>query len=758
MESSSEKPKIINLSTKMLNNTQIDILSLGLKFTPTPQISNKPEIIDDISEFCRRLRLAEKFYGHEDNDESIVKNKSDFRPKKGVNRALDDFCDHISNFPNTIQNTRTVKSNFSKEKWIELNNLRNDKTITIKQADKGSAVVVMDTTHYIDLVQQMLNDQNFYEQSRQYKQQKVLRQLFVLLHLYRKCLTEKEMDYLTNFNCKSSNFYGLPKIHKSKTINEICRNSEKTYINIPRPDDLKLRPIVAGPACETHRLSNMLDILLKPFIIHIRSFIRDDLDMLNNLPESVDQNCKLVSFDVVNLYTNIPHNYGIEAIQHWLNTYPDDLHPRFEKEFVLKGLRFILENNYFNFNDKSYRQKTGTAMGTKVAPTYANLVMGFHEIKMYEESCRKFGNTFETYLIENWKRYLDDCFIIWNQDLNKLQEFKTLLNNIDDHIQFTMESSDKELPFLDILIIKNETTIETDIYFKPTDSKQYLLYTSCHPKHTKNNIPYNLARRICTIVSNTQTRDQRLDELRSILRKRRYPNTLIDTGIQKAKQMSTQELRRVRSKNEERVIPYVSTFNPKNAEMFQYIYQNLPILNSDEKMKQILAENTIIKSKRQPKSLKKFLTSAKLQQDLPIYRVTKCKRPNCGVCAYLTEGSEFHFKNGFTFKIKNNFTCASGNLIYVITCKGCKEEYIGQTGMTIRSRMTVHRQQIRDASTRKITLSEHIDMCAGHSLPNFNIFPIYQCSDSTTEDQRINKEQQFIRKYGPRLNRTHSGN
>ena len=78
--------------------------------------------------------------------------------------------------------------------------------------------------------------------------------------------------------------------------------------------------------------------------------------------------------------------------------------------------------------------------------------------------------------------------------------------------------------------------------------------------------------------------------------------------------------------------------------------------------------------------------------------------------------------------------------------------------MTIRYRITVHRQQIRDASTRKITLSEHIDMCAGYSLPNFNIFPIYQCSESTTEDQRINKEQQFIRKYGPRLNRTHSGN
>ena len=200
---------------------------------------------------------------------------------------------------------------------------------------------------------------------------------------------------------------------------------------------------------------------------------------------------------------------------------------------------------------------------------------------------------------------------------------------------------------------------------------------------------------------------------------------MIDAGIEKAKQISIEELRRVRSKTEDKVIKYVSTFNPKNVEMFQYIHHNLPILNRDEKMKKILEENQIIKSKRQSHSLKKLLTSAKLPQKRQTYKVSKCKRPNCGVCAYLTEGSEFHFKDGTRFEIKNNFTCASGNLIYVITCKGCRENYIGQTGTTLRFRMTVHRQQIRDSSTRKITLSEHIDMCAGSSLPNFNIFPIY---------------------------------
>ena len=75
--------------------------------------------------------------------------------------------------------------------------------------------------------------------------------------------------------------------------------------------------------------------------------------------------------------------------------------------------------------------------------------------------------------------------------------------------------------------------------------------------------------------------------------------------------------------------------------------------------------------------------------------------------------------------------------------------------MTIRRRMTVHRQQIRVPYTRKIMLSQHIDSCAGHQLPNYSIFPIYQCGDSATEEQPINKEKQFITKYRPKLNALH---
>lgn len=54
---------------------------------------------------------------------------------------------------------------------------------------------------------------------------------------------------------KTSNFYGLPKIHKSKQIQTGIQNLCEPYIELPRPTDLKLRPIVAGPSCPAQRIS-----------------------------------------------------------------------------------------------------------------------------------------------------------------------------------------------------------------------------------------------------------------------------------------------------------------------------------------------------------------------------------------------------------------------------------------------------------------------------------------------------------------------
>ena len=65
--------------------------------------------------------------------------------------------------------------------------------------------------------------------------------------------------------------------------------------------------------------------------------------------------------------------------------------------------------------------------------------------------------------------------------------------------------------------------------------------------------------------------------------------------------------------------------------------------------------------------------------------------------------SSYNFK-GKIFYVNQNMTCEVQNVIYVITCNGCGEYCIGQTGGKLRTRRTVYAQQIRDPSTRMIPL------------------------------------------------------
>ena len=449
----------------------------------------------------------------------------------------------------------------------------------------------------------MLNDSTFYQPTEESCSKSTMKNLKDLLKLNEK-LTKKELNYILDFEIKTSSLYGLPKIHKSKLIKEKCKTTKGDYLELLDPDDLTFRPIIAGPSCETHRLSNLLDILLKPFLQKVNSYVRDDLDFLSHFPLSTEREALLVSFDVINLYTNISHSLGKEAIAFWLNKYPELIHRRFNKEFIIKGIEIILENNNFLFNDQYYNQKKGTAMGTKVAPTYANLVLGYLEQKLLMDLTKE-DEYYTEYIKQNWKRFLDDCFILWLKTKNELCTFHQKINSLHPDIKFTMEFDEKVLPFLDILVQKNNNKIETDIYSKETDTKQYLTFNSCHPRHITRNIPYNLARRICTIVSNEEKKILRLKELKQTLINRNYPKNLINNSIKEALKIPRETLLSVNEKNRTEILPYVSTFNPKNTEAFKIIKNNLPTLLEDKTMSKALKDITIIKSKRQPPNLKK---------------------------------------------------------------------------------------------------------------------------------------------------------
>ena len=356
-------------------------------------------------------------------------------------------------------------SNLNKNEWKALKELKENESIVIKEADKGGSVVIMNRTHYERMINQHLNDTKTYKETDTNIDKKVMTSLKKHVSTYKTELTSKEIDYLTKFNSKSSNFYGLPKIHKSKIIAEEIKKQNSEIINILEPSDLKVRPIIAGPECPTKRLSNLIDIILKPMVQKIKSYIKDDIDFLSKCPRSTKDSTMLYTYDVVSLYTNIPHALGLEAIEYWLRTFPEVIDSRFSKEFILESLEFVLKNNTFIFNNKSYIQLCGSAMGTIVAPTYANLTMGYLETKLYKLIEETFGIETRKHIEENWKRFLDDCFIPLDTNIILGQELLHILNNLNESIKFTEEHNKHQIPFLDIKINQTDNRIWMDIYY-----------------------------------------------------------------------------------------------------------------------------------------------------------------------------------------------------------------------------------------------------------------------------------------------------
>lgn len=113
-----------------------------------------------------------------------------------------------------------------------------------------------------------------------------------------------------------------------------------------------------------------MDLLFKPYVSKVKSYIKDTVDFLNSIPENVQPDAILVSFDVTNLHSNIPHELELEAFKQWIDKFPDLIYDRFPKPCILK---FILDLNLMNFDGMTYEKQLGTGMGTKVAPTYATV-------------------------------------------------------------------------------------------------------------------------------------------------------------------------------------------------------------------------------------------------------------------------------------------------------------------------------------------------------------------------------------------------
>ncbi|CAJ0958895.1 unnamed protein product [Ranitomeya imitator] len=260
-----------------------------------------------------------------------------------------------------------------------------------------------------------------------------------------------------------------------------------------------------------------------------------------------------------------------------------------------------------------------------------------------------------------WVRYTDDIFCTWQGDQTSLLEFYNHINTIRPELTFSLSYHADAFTFLDTKVLKDTSgTLSTDIYTKPMDCNSLLLYSSCHPKATKNSLPRSQFKKVTKIVSHPRMRETRLHEM-----------------AEKFKIRDNQ------------------------PQLLNLIRRHWPLLNKAYPNIKIFKNPPLVCTKR-PKNLRDTLVRADLgpckptsTRSLSRQRTGTFPCLSCMSCSNVFKGKDVvHPRTGKTYPIKDYYTYESNFVVYIIKCL-CGLLYVGETTQAIRDRISSHKSTIR---------------------------------------------------------------
>ena len=178
-----------------------------------------------------------------------------------------------------------------------------------------------------------------------------------------------------------------------------------------------------------------VDSHLRQYTPRIPSYIKDTTHFINIMKNiQLDPEDLLVTIDVSSLYTNIPHNQGIAAINRMMEETGTDTLLRM---FISNLAYQVLTKNFFNFNGQLYEQTN-----------YAIIFMHYLETNFLSNYPKQ---------PKTWLRFIDGTIMIWQFGRLELDKFLEALNNHNHKIKFTYNIDQNEIPFLDTIVYRSQT-------------------------------------------------------------------------------------------------------------------------------------------------------------------------------------------------------------------------------------------------------------------------------------------------------------
>jgi hypothetical protein len=423
------------------------------------------------------------------------------------------------------------------------------------------------------------------------------------------------------------------------------------------------------------------------------------------------------------------------------------------RDWVISLVKMSMKCSVGVFEDNWYTQKTGVPTGGSLCVQLANIAV-FSKLRKAVYSQPELMEK-----VTSVKRYIDDGAGFFT---GSKEEFKTWLSTVNQSLaeyglvidESSIECPNTYVPFLDIqFCFSSSGQLLTDLYTKPTDSRSYLNFNSCHPPHVFSGIVFSQFLRLRRIINDNSRLKARIDELKVCFHNGGYPNVMVDNIANKVLGMERSLQRKSEVPMEDagtpKTIRMISTFGSdsdlvQSAKQFESVLSRTrsfslsdafrsptasppvsraasPVptpLNSNSKTtgKRLTNKRRLFQFvKRTGASIRSRVNRVKnLALGKRFGKTRTCHSRNCGICDMISDQDQYRY-NKTTVKTAEG-SCASYNIIYLVVCSLCRKHYAGRSTRTLRTRIGEHRRYFYQIIDNKPFQLDNDDFALGSHL------------------------------------------